>query len=32
MTVTHKPVTAEELLEIPNDGLRRELIRGDVSG
>lgn len=30
MAVTHKPVTAEELLEIPDDGLRRELIRGEV--
>ena len=30
MTVGQKPVTAEELLEIPNDGLRRELVRGEV--
>lgn len=30
MAVTFKPVTAEELLEIPNDGLRRELVRGGV--
>ncbi|HEV2092248.1 MAG TPA: Uma2 family endonuclease [Rubrobacter sp.] len=30
MAVTHEPVTAEELLEIPNDGLRRELVRGEV--
>ena len=30
MAVTHKPVTAEELLRIPNDGLRSELVRGEV--
>lgn len=30
MAVTHKLVTAQELLEIPNDGLRRELVRGEV--
>lgn len=30
MTVRQRPVTAEELLEIPNDGLRRELVRGEV--
>ena len=30
MTVGQRPVTAEELLEIPNDGLRRELVRGEV--
>lgn len=30
MTVRQRPVTAEELLEIPNDGLRRELRRGEV--
>lgn len=30
MTVGQKPVTAEELLHIPDDGLRRELIRGEV--
>ena len=30
MAVTHRPVTAQELLEIPGDGLRRELVRGEV--
>lgn len=30
MTVTHKPVTAEELLYMPDDGLRSELVRGEV--
>ena len=30
MAVSHRPVTAEELLETPNDGLRRELVRGEV--
>lgn len=30
MVVRHKPVTAEELLRTPNDGLRRELVRGEV--
>jgi len=30
MTVRQIPVTAEELLEIPDDGLRRELRRGEV--
>lgn len=30
MGVTHKPVTAEELLETLNDGLRRDLRRGEV--
>jgi len=30
MTVGQRPVTAEELLEIPNDSLRRELVRGEV--
>jgi Uma2 family endonuclease len=30
MTIGQRPVTAEELLEIPNDGLRRELVRGKV--
>lgn len=30
MAVSYKPVTAEELLEMPNDGLRRELVRGEV--
>ena len=29
MTVTHKPVTAEELLLMPND-VRRELVEGEV--
>jgi Uma2 family endonuclease len=30
MTVGQKPVTAEELLRTPDDGLRRELVRGEV--
>lgn len=30
MVVRHKPVTAEELLRTSDDGLRRELIRGEV--
>ncbi len=30
MTVAHKPVTAEELLLIPDDGVRRELVLGEV--
>ena len=30
MVVRRKPVTAEELLRIPDDGLRRELVRGEV--
>ncbi len=30
MTVGQRPVTAEELLRIPDDGLRRELVRGEV--
>lgn len=30
MAVTHKPVTAEELFRAPDDGLRRELVRGEV--
>ncbi|QIN83189.1 hypothetical protein GBA63_11470 [Rubrobacter tropicus] len=30
MAVTRKPVTAEELLSPPDDGLRRELVRGEV--
>ncbi len=30
MTVGQKPVTAEELLRTPEDGLRRELVRGEV--
>lgn len=30
MTITHKLVTAEELLHTPDDGLRRELVRGEV--
>ena len=30
MTVRQRPVTAEGLLEIPDDGLRRELRRGEV--
>ncbi len=30
MTVGQKPVTAEELMRTPQDGLRRELVRGEV--
>ncbi len=30
MTVGQRPVTAEELLRTPDDGLRRELVRGEV--
>ena len=30
MTVGQKPVTAEELLRTPDDGLRRELVCGEV--
>ena len=30
MTVGQRPVTAEELLRTPDDGLRRELVRGKV--
>jgi len=30
VVVRRKPVTAEELLRIPDDGLRRELVRGEV--
>ena len=30
MTATHKPVTAEELLLMPDDGVRRELVLGEV--
>ena len=30
MAVTQKPVTAEDLLDMPDDGLRRELVRGEV--
>src|ERR671916_1767733 len=30
MTVRQSPVTAEELLRTPDDGLRRELVRGEV--
>lgn len=30
MVVAQKPVTAEELLQTPDDGLRRELVRGEV--
>jgi Uma2 family endonuclease len=30
MTVQTKPVTAEELLNMPDDGLRRELVRGEL--
>jgi Uma2 family endonuclease len=30
MAVTHKPVTAKELLDLPDGGLRRELVRGEV--
>ena len=30
MAVGHRPVTAEQLLRTPDDGLRRELVRGVV--
>ena len=30
MTVQTKPVTAEELLNMPDDGTRRELVRGEL--
>lgn len=30
MAVAHKPVTAEELLKMPDEGLRSELVRGEV--
>jgi Uma2 family endonuclease len=30
MAVGQRPVTAEELLQNPDDGLRRELVRGEV--
>ncbi|MDQ4105644.1 MAG: Uma2 family endonuclease [Actinomycetota bacterium] len=30
MDVAHKPVTAEELLKMPDDNLRSELVRGEV--
>ena len=30
MTIAQKPVTAEELLMMPDDGLRSELVRGEV--
>ncbi len=30
MTVGQRPVTVEELLRTPDDGLRRELVRGEV--
>ncbi len=30
MTVTQKPVTAEELLKMPDEGFRSELVRGEV--
>ncbi len=30
MTVAHRPVTAEELLTMPDDGARRELVEGEV--
>lgn len=30
MTVAHRPVTAEELLLMPDDGVRRELVSGEV--
>lgn len=30
MSLKQKPVTAEELLRAPDDGLRRELVRGEV--
>ena len=30
MTATHKPASAEELLLMPDDGIRRELVEGEV--
>jgi Uma2 family endonuclease len=30
MTVQTKPVTAEDLLNMPDDGMRRELVRGEL--
>lgn len=30
MTIAQKPVTAEELLKIPDNGMRTELVRGEV--
>lgn len=30
MTVTQQPVTAEDLLRLSGDGMRRELVRGEV--
>ncbi len=30
MTTRTKPVTARELLEMPDDGMRRELVRGEL--
>jgi hypothetical protein len=30
ITVTHKPVTAEELLLMSGDGIRRELVLGEA--
>lgn len=30
MTVAHKPVTAEELLLMPEGGVRRELVEGEI--
>ncbi len=30
MTIAQKPVTAEELLKMPDDGLRTELVQGEV--
>ena len=30
MTVAHKPVTAEKLLLMPEDGVRRELVEGEI--
>ena len=30
MTITHKPVNAEDLLRLSGDGTRRELVRGEV--
>lgn len=32
MAVAHKPVTAEELLKMPDEGLRSELVRGRCAG
>ncbi|MDQ3303575.1 MAG: Uma2 family endonuclease [Actinomycetota bacterium] len=32
MTITQQPITAEDLLRLSGDGVRRELVRGEVRG